>query len=188
MATNRKSTSKKPQPRPRKTAASVAKKTQTHAELRQQLARLANELEECQLQLTEALQRENATASENARLVEQQTATSEILGVIASSPTDIQPVLDTVVRNAARVCGATDADIAMSNGSASLRIVASYGSAQGSPVGTERPLNRDTVLGRAIVDAETVHIDDFLEVAADYSQSNASQRGYRTMLATPLRR
>ena len=50
-------------------------------------------------------------AIENVRLfqelkesLEQQTATSEILGVIASSPTDIQPVLDVVAENAARVC------------------------------------------------------------------------------------
>ena len=74
-------------------------------------------------------------AIENVRLfnelkesLEQQTATSEILGVIASSPTDIQPVLDVVAENAARLCDAKDALISRIDSDGSPRIMASYGS------------------------------------------------------------
>ena len=86
-----------------------------------------------QIKLLETFADQAVIAIENVRLfqelkesLEQQTATSEILGVIASSPTDIQPVLDVVAENAARLCDATDALIYRVDGDV-LWTVASYG-------------------------------------------------------------
>ena len=78
---------------------------------------------EKQIKLLETFAAQAVIAIENVRLfqelkesLEQQTATSEILGVIASSPTDIQPVLDVVAENAARLCEAIDAQIRLVEG------------------------------------------------------------------------
>ncbi|HWO42552.1 MAG TPA: ATP-binding protein [Candidatus Eisenbacteria bacterium] len=118
--------------------------------------------------------------------LEQQTATGEILRVIASSPTDIQPVLDAVAESAARLCDAEDAVIFRVFGDQHQR-VAKHGSipAPDFPV----PITRGFPGGRAILDRETVHIHD-LEAVLDteYRDVKEIQKeiGQRTVLATPL--
>ena len=136
-------------------------------------------------------------ALENVRLfnelkesLEQQTATSEILGVIASSPTDIQPVLDTIAENAARVCGAEDVLIWRVYGS-NVRIVAKFGPVPSEGIGYERTLVRGRVSDRAVLDRETVHVHDIAAAEAEFPEARTGQGlkwGVRTVLATPLMR
>src|SRR4029453_4891275 len=56
--------------------------------------------------LAESLEREKATGRALTEALEQQTGTSEILRIIASSPTDAQPVFETIVRSAVILSGA----------------------------------------------------------------------------------
>src|SRR5262245_41466106 len=133
-------------------------------------------------------------AIENARLfqelkesLEQQTATSEILGVIASSPTDIQPVLDVVAENAARLCEAEDGDILRVDGDI-LRNVAAYGPMPRVP---ELPITRGVPGCRAIIDRQTIHVHDLaVEIETEFPEARVAQQltGSRTILATPLLR
>ena len=91
-----------------------------------------------QIKLLETFADQAVIAIENVRLfqelkesLEQQTATSEILGVIASSPTDIQPVLDTIAQSAARLCESDDATIRLIEGD-TVSLVAHYGTISAS--------------------------------------------------------
>jgi hypothetical protein len=80
--------------------------------------------------------------------LEQQTATAEILRVIASSPTDLQLVMDVVVESAARFCGATDGAIFRLEGEL-LRAMARIGSLRRpTPVGGIIGTSPDVVGGR----------------------------------------
>src|SRR5262245_26792822 len=82
--------------------------------------------------------------------LEQRTATADILRVIASAPTDLQPVLDAVAANAARVCGAYDATIVLRDGDV-VRRVAHHGPIPES-LPKERPLSSGFASNRAIAE------------------------------------
>jgi signal transduction histidine kinase len=138
----------------------------------------------------EVRQKNTALTEANTQLteaLEQQTATAEILRVISSSPTKIQPVLDTVAENSARLCDADDAQIYVLKDSLLVR-GASYGPIP--PFG-KREVDRGSLTGRAVVDRRTIHVYDLAaESDAEYPIGKASQRviGHRTTLATPLLR
>jgi signal transduction histidine kinase len=152
---------------------------------------------ELRKQLDEFARRENATAKElqdrNRDLteaLEQQTATSEILRVIARSPTNLQPVLDVVAENAARLLQADNAQILRVEGNF-LRVVASFGKMRAFGVDEVRPISRGYVTGRAVVDKETIHIHDLLAlVETEFPEAKKLQQrgGHRTTLVTPLLR
>src|SRR5262245_17770799 len=130
------------------------------------------------------------TNSELRESLEQQTATSEILGVIACSPTDVQPVLKTIAANAARVCGSYDAVIRLVDGNI-LRLAAHYGPVE-PHFGLEQPITRGSLNGRAVVDRQTIHVHDLeTEMETEFPESKARQpfaSGTRTILVTPLLR
>ncbi|HEX5020639.1 MAG TPA: GAF domain-containing protein, partial [Candidatus Binatia bacterium] len=143
-----------------------------------------------QIKLLETFADQAVIAIENVRLfkelteaLEQQTATSEILGVIASSPTDVQPVLDTVAQTAARLCDSTDAQLRLIDGSR-LRLAASYGPL---PVPEIIPISRRTVSGRAVTDRQIIHVHD-LEPERDAEYPEGARDGSRTILGMPLLR
>jgi signal transduction histidine kinase len=148
-----------------------------------------------QIKLLETFAEQAVIAIENVRLfnqlkesLEQQTATSEILGVIASSPTDIQPVLDTIAKNAAQLCGAHDAAIRLVEKDG-LRLLAHHGSIRiEEPL---RPIDRNSAVGRAVSDRAVIHHEDLLAILEKEYPIRAAdtyQLGIRTLLAAPLMR
>src|SRR5262247_84339 len=132
MATTRKKSAKKSKPKPRAKSAAASV-----AALKKTIAAQAQEI------------REGA---------ERQAATSEILRVIASSPTDLQPVFDAIVGSAARLCEATFAALHRFDGQV-VTFDAQHGMTESE---VEEACHRfpQPPVGRAILDRRITHIHD----------------------------
>jgi signal transduction histidine kinase len=146
------------------------------AQLRESYATLERRVEERTHELRESL--------------DQQTATSEILRVLASSPNELEPVLQALAESAARLCDATDAVIFRIQGDM-LKQAAAYGSTPTAARLTGLPLTRGSVNGRAAMDRRTVHVRDMAtEPEREFPEGRLLQEhiGNRTTLATPLLR
>jgi two-component system NtrC family sensor kinase len=124
-----------------------------------------------------------------AEALDQQTATSEILRVIASSPTDLQSVLDAMAERAARLCAGYDGVIHRLEGDV-LRLVAHHGPIPGAPSGYRQPAIRGTAAGRSVCDGTTVHVVDLQAEVVEFPEGSAIARrfGHRTVLSVPLLR
>jgi two-component system, NtrC family, sensor kinase len=116
-----------------------------------------------------------------------QTGSGNILKVIASSPTDVKPVLKAIVESACELCEANDAIVALKDGD-DLLFLEQHGSI---PVVWERrPINRRWTPGRAVVDRKPVHVHDLSAEGEEFPEGReiARRDNVRTVLSVPLLR
>src|SRR5262245_10519570 len=121
---------------------------------------------------------------------EQQTATSEILRVIASSRTDAQPVFDAIIQNATRLCEAVNGTVFRFDGR--LIHVAAHHNLSPEAVDVVAQVfpispGKGSVTGRAILTRTVVHIPD-LTRDPDHTYPKLIETGFRAVLSVPMLR
>jgi signal transduction histidine kinase len=146
-------------------------------QLQESYANLEQKVDERTRELTESL--------------DQQTATSEVLKVISRSAFDLQPVLETLIENATKLCGADRGYIHRLEGDV-YTVAVSYGATnEFKNFMEEHPIrasSRETLIGRVVLERRPVHIPDVL-ADPEYKWSDAQQAGgFRTLLGVPMLR
>ena len=154
-----------------------------------------------QIVLLENFAAQAVIAIENTRVLnelreslERQTATSEVLSVISSSPGELQPVFETLLQNATRLCGAKFGNLVLREGG-TFRDVAFHNAPRayvelrkGNANFTPSP---NTPLGRIVHEKRTIHVDD-LSILVAKEPATSSVRplsdiaGARTFVLVPL--
>jgi GAF domain-containing protein len=154
-----------------------------------------------QIDLLTNFARQAVIAIENARLLRElrqrtddlsealtyQTGSANILSVIASSPTDVEPVLMAIVKSACELCDAYDAVVLLKDGD-DLRVSAHHGPI---PISfSTHQINRKWTAGRAFVDKKAVHVHDLQAEHDEFpdGQELAAQMGHHTIVSVPLLR
>jgi signal transduction histidine kinase/putative methionine-R-sulfoxide reductase with GAF domain len=166
----------------------IAIKTGDEVEgLADQFNDMAARLQESYADLEQKVKDRTAELSDS---LEQQTATSEVLRAISSSPGDLRPVFDTMLENAVRICGAKFGNLALFDGS-EMRMVAMHN----APLAFEElrrrepaiPLDR-SVFGSLVRTRNVVHVAD-LTAEQPYAQSALTTLAdARTAVGVPMLR
>ena len=135
---------------------------------------------------------EQQRTRELSELLEQQTATSKVLGVISSSPTDVQPVFETIASNSVNLCGAGYCIVYSFDGEM-INVVAHYNLERVAIDALHQiwPMapNPRALVGRIIIERDVLQVAD-VTAEPNYTFANTSQAvlGIRTFLGVPMLR
>jgi GAF domain-containing protein len=180
---------------PRRNSSAAPRHTDSVASLKKRNAALARQLTEAAAQQKAASKRETAIARELSQALEQQAATSEVLRVISSSPTDLEPVFETIIANATRLCEASYGTLWLCKGDA-IRAVALHGAVPDAYAAERRPETSfrpspEVALARAVRTRQTVQIADVRASQAYLDRdpmvvAGVELGGVRTLLVVPM--
>ena len=166
-----------------------AKPVKAKAEAKRPLARKspkddAARVRDLEKRLAAALEELRTSNRERAEAHDQQTATSEILRVIASSPTELQPVFDALAHSARRLLGGHTATVRRLIGD-EMRLLAFTATASDARPITSRRVSYD----REVVDERRPVVIEDIETDARVSagtRERARARGWRSVIVVPM--